>query len=256
LAANESFGRGKAYRYADLMAALPGGSHQFYLPFRGQEVFAALLNKEKNPDAPNAILVGSKKRVVYAAALLLDQRTPIPVFMKDQRDSWICQGLYRSDGVLSQSKTELLARNARRSDVTLAIKLKLVETAAGGGDLLQEGACNQVTRDAFERDLAARATCIAYYGPRCVICEVEFGDEYGEASHGFMHIHHLEARATNDAGPANPTKDLVPVCPNCHAMLHNGDTLQTPKELRARYWSDASTEARRHRHSRAGWKGQ
>ncbi|PCP15512.1 HNH endonuclease, partial [Klebsiella pneumoniae] len=32
----------------------------------------------------------------------------------------------------------------------------------------------------------------------------------------------------------NPETDLIPVCPNCHAMLHRRDPPFTPEELKAR----------------------
>ena len=38
-----------------------------------------------------------------------------------------------------------------------------------------------------------------------------------------MHVHHktpLSAITDREDHLVDPTRDLVPVCPNCHAMLH------------------------------------
>ena len=48
-----------------------------------------------------------------------------------------------------------------------------------------------------------------------------FFERYGEIGRDFIHVHHRAGMA-NEKGEhvVNPEKDLVPVCPNCHAMLH------------------------------------
>ena len=62
----KEFEEGVEYKYGELMQSLGGGSSQFYLPYRGQTVFAAFLDRRLNPSAPDFILVGSKPRVAAA----------------------------------------------------------------------------------------------------------------------------------------------------------------------------------------------
>lgn len=84
-----------------------------------------------------------------------------------------------------------------------------------------EGAKYQVTVNAYERNRDAREKCIEKYGTRCVICEFSFGERYGEIAEGYIHVHHL--RPLSEIGneyKVDPVKDLRPVCPNCHAVLH------------------------------------
>jgi len=99
---------------------------------------------------------------------------------------------------------------------------------------LMEGALRRVMANRFERNAAARDRCIAHYGARCVVCDFSFGDAFGEVAEGFIHVHHLtlvaDARVRYEI---NPVRDLRPVCPNCHAMLHLQDPPLTIKELRA-----------------------
>ena len=41
---------------------------------------------------------------------------------------------------------------------------------------------------------------------------------------GFIHVHHIKPIAEiGTSYVINPATDLVPVCPNCHAMLHHGE---------------------------------
>lgn len=84
-----------------------------------------------------------------------------------------------------------------------------------------EGASRRVTVNAFERDPRARAACIRKHGFRCAACQMSFQDQYGDIGKGFIHVHHKKPLAATRAEyRIDPTKDLVPVCPNCHAMLH------------------------------------
>ncbi len=52
---------------------------------------------------------------------------------------------------------------------------------------------------------------------------MDFGDVYGDFAQGFIHVHHktpVSQAARDGQYRLNPKTDLVPVCPNCHAMLH------------------------------------
>jgi 5-methylcytosine-specific restriction protein A len=60
---------------------------------------------------------------------------------------------------------------------------------------------------------------------------------YGEIGKGFIHVHHIvPIHKIGKEYKINYIEDLVPVCPNCHAMLHrkvNGKELsiQELKEI-------------------------
>lgn len=244
---------GEVYRYSELMHALEGGSEQFYLPFKGQQVFAALLTPEMNPDAPDVVLVGSKPRVATAGAIFSRQQTPVPTFIKKATNKWIHMGMYKVSEVIGQSLMATLAKKAGRPDVAFALRLEKIEepgqSAKDRGSsshlIYTEGACGQVTKNLYERDRAARDACLQKHGLRCCVCGIAFGEEYQDRGTSFIHVHHLEPLSTR-GGPAatDPLRDLVPVCPNCHAMLHAAGALITPAELRKIYWSEASTRAR------------
>ena len=102
-----------------------------------------------------------------------------------------------------------------------------------------EGAERQVTRNIRERDPAARRAAEAHWrilrgGLICEGCGIDFGRVYGPRGAGFMHVHHLTPLAAADGPRAvDGARDLVPLCPNCHAMVHRGEDLLTIDALRA-----------------------
>lgn len=84
-----------------------------------------------------------------------------------------------------------------------------------------EGATKQVKVNVYERNSEARAICIKKYGASCSVCNFDFGKKFGEIGVGFIHVHHLKPLSEIRKGyKLNPVEDLRPVCPNCHAMLH------------------------------------
>lgn len=98
---------------------------------------------------------------------------------------------------------------------------------------VKEGAKKVITVNAYERDPAARARCIAKWGTRCDVCWFNFGKTYGELGEGFIHVHHLKPLSEiKQEYDLNPLADLRPVCPNCHAMLHRKKAVLSIEELR------------------------
>lgn len=85
----------------------------------------------------------------------------------------------------------------------------------------EEGGVQQVLVNRYERDPKARGACIQRHGARCAVCEFDFVQRYGKVGEGYIHVHHKRPLGTLKATyKPDPIQDLVPVCPNCHAMLH------------------------------------
>lgn len=97
----------------------------------------------------------------------------------------------------------------------------------------REGAVRRVTVNAYERDARARAECLRRHGVNCKVCGLNFERRYGPIGKGFIHVHHVKPLAAlRQTYCLDPTKDLVPVCPNCHAMLHTSDPPLSINELK------------------------
>ncbi|WP_404365801.1 HNH endonuclease [Sphingomonas sp. MMS24-J45] len=98
---------------------------------------------------------------------------------------------------------------------------------------LPEGAKVRVEANRYERSRINRAACIELQGDSCLACDFNFGETYGEAGRGFIHVHHVTPVSQIGAGyRVNPATDLVPLCPNCHAMAHHFDPPASIEQLR------------------------
>jgi len=96
-----------------------------------------------------------------------------------------------------------------------------------------EGAKKQVTVNSYERDPRARQACIDYHGTTCKCCGFSFEEVYGEHGKGFIHVHHIKPLHTvGENYVVNPIADMIPLCPNCHAMIHRGNKILDLKELK------------------------
>jgi 5-methylcytosine-specific restriction protein A len=98
---------------------------------------------------------------------------------------------------------------------------------------LFEGDKKTVSINSYERNKKARTKCIQHYGLQCVVCDFDFEKVYKNIGKGFIHVHHLTK--LSDIGQdyeVNPVKDLRPVCPNCHSMLHKKNPPYSIDELR------------------------
>lgn len=97
------------------------------------------------------------------------------------------------------------------------------------GGSFHEGHVKTVTVNKYERSSIARRKCIEYHGLNCLICGLNFKERYGDIGDGFIHIHHLRPLHTiGEDYVVDYKEDLIPVCPNCHAMIHripNGDEM-------------------------------
>lgn len=84
-----------------------------------------------------------------------------------------------------------------------------------------EGAKKQITVNAYERNPIARKACLTKYGYKCSVCGFDFEEVYGKIGAEYIHVHHLKPlNEINGKYKVDPIKDLRPVCPNCHSMLH------------------------------------
>lgn len=100
-------------------------------------------------------------------------------------------------------------------------KLAIIPEEVAFTDGIPEGAVTTIQVNRYERSKKAREVCIAHYGPICQVCSFDFFRKYGETGRDFIHVHHLKPLSGIKKGyRVNPIQDLLPVCPNCHAVIH------------------------------------
>ena len=114
-------------------------------------------------------------------------------------------------------------------------------------DKLFEGSKRIITVNAYERNSGAKNRCKNYYGTVCSVCGFDFEMEYGKIGKGYIHVHHLiPVSEIGETYEIDPIKDLRPVCPNCHSMLHSSKNTLTIEELKT-YYNDAKGRTKNYR---------
>ncbi|WP_226619756.1 DUF3427 domain-containing protein [Cytobacillus firmus] len=110
----------------------------------------------------------------------------------------------------------------------------IAEEVNGDTANLFEGATKTIKVNVYERNPIARKRCIDHYGLSCLVCKFNFEDQYGELGKDFIHVHHLiPLHEIKDVYEIDPIRDLRPVCPNCHAMLHKRKPALSIEELKS-----------------------
>ncbi len=96
-----------------------------------------------------------------------------------------------------------------------------IEISNQNTEFLHEGSLKTIKVNKYERNPIARHECLAKYGTSCSVCEMNFEEIYGDIGAGFIHVHHIKPlNEIKEDYKINPETDLIPVCPNCHSMLH------------------------------------
>lgn len=153
---------------------------------------------------------------------MIDPTSKGPVIRRDELDSpefaatvWDVQGSGKTiPDHVAQELEKLWSLRIGKSEIQYPDEIS--DPAS-----LSEGSLRKVHVNVYERDPAARKLCIDHYGPHCVLCGFHFELTYGTIGKSYIHVHHLVQLSTIKKQHAvDPIKDLRPVCPNCHAMLH------------------------------------
>ena len=88
-------------------------------------------------------------------------------------------------------------------------------------NVITEGKQEEIFITSRERNPIARKRCLEKYGYSCQVCNIDFENVYGKVGRNYIHVHHIKF-LSDIVGEhvVNPEDDLIPVWPNCHAMLH------------------------------------
>ena len=117
--------------------------------------------------------------------------------------------------------------------LSVGLVLSLLEISSIEEFKHSEGKVYQVLQTKYERNPVNRELCLSANGYICKICGFDFEKVYGKIGHNFIHVHHIEM-VSSFGGEylLDPVKDMIPVCPNCHAMLHKENPPILPECLR------------------------
>jgi predicted HNH restriction endonuclease len=85
----------------------------------------------------------------------------------------------------------------------------------------------------IERNSEARRKCLDHFGYDCQACGINLGKAYGSIGDNFIHVHHrIDLSLSNERHQINAIRDLIPLCPNCHAMIHRDKPAMTIEKLK------------------------
>jgi len=97
----------------------------------------------------------------------------------------------------------------------------------------EEGGFRLALSRQYERSRLNRKVAIEIHGDKCCVCGFSFDETYGPLSDGYVEIHHLVPISKMQVPkPLDPRLDLVPLCANCHRMVHKVWPPLTPEELK------------------------
>lgn len=114
------------------------------------------------------------------------------------------------------------------SELVYSGEMTIVDTST-----LPEGTVSQVFVNRYERNRRARSISIAHHGSRCFVCGFDFEKVYGPIGKGKIHVHHLiPLSEIQQEYEVDPVRDLCPVCPNCHLIIHSKREPFTIEEVR------------------------
>lgn len=140
-------------------------------------------------------------------------------------------GWYRGNKFVWQLKKEL--QEALEETELTGVEQYAEELNSENQELFTEGLKKVVVVNSYERNPKARQKCIEYWKPICQVCDLDFYKKYGEIGKGFIHVHHIIP--ISEIGveyEIDPKKDLIPVCPNCHSIIHRVNPPLTIDELK------------------------
>ena len=105
--------------------------------------------------------------------------------------------------------------------VLLQEDLPPVTLTLTNGEAQLEGEKSTVLQNKYERSRFNRAMCLRAHGFRCMACGDKLSNKYGVVAQELVHVHHIKPVSTlGGATLVDPIKDLVPLCPNCHNVIH------------------------------------
>lgn len=126
--------------------------------------------------------------------------------------------------IRAAAKKKLGTGEKRSNEAKKEVSSKGVSKALRRVINLTEGAILQERdRDIHKRNPKLRQLCIEAYGNeyKCIVCGMNFVECYGEIGKEFIEVHHLyPISETNGEHEVDPATEMIPLCSNCHSMIH------------------------------------
>jgi 5-methylcytosine-specific restriction enzyme A len=123
--------------------------------------------------------------------------------------------------VIVQSLTRVKNKMESSQELEEVIRVDIDSEDAEDESYYKDGAILEYYGKRYERNPKNRKAAIQIHGLSCVVCKFNFQKVYGKRGEDFIEVHHVNPLSTiGKEASINPETDLVPVCSNCHRMLH------------------------------------
>lgn len=159
-----------------------------------------------------------------------------PPWANDEHNNWcsiVADAVGTAIGCLWVMHPALTSALEETKLVDPSIGVDLFPDEDAGHTKHEEGSRFRVEVNIYERSRDARNKCVSHYGARCSACDCDFEAVYGDLGKGFSHVHHLVPLSEiTTSYVVDTVRDLRPVCPNCHAMIHKRIPAFSIAELR------------------------
>lgn len=125
----------------------------------------------------------------------------------------------------------LITDEARRFHGEFYTPTEWIEEVDGTDYLFNEGLKSRLEEyEYFIRDPEARLKCLKKWGCNCYICGKNLEKEYGITGKFKIEVHHIKP-ICEGYRVTDPEKDLIPLCPNCHTIIHTRNPMYEPEEV-------------------------
>jgi 5-methylcytosine-specific restriction protein A len=115
----------------------------------------------------------------------------------------------------------------------ITMVLSLVDFEIEG---FSEGKLSKIEINKYERNPVNRKICLMAKGYVCEICGFDFQRTYGNIGKDYIEVHHtIQVSEMGADYIVKPLKDLVPLCSNCHSMIHRTKPMLSIDYLKNEY---------------------
>lgn len=134
--------------------------------------------------------------------------------------------------VLTEKEKETKEKPGAKMPSSFHLKADLLQPEEDPSADLTEGKIRRENLTKHERNRTLRRLCLNHYGYTYQVCGMNFEHVYGALGKKFIEVHHLNPIAGTDGEHVlDPINGLVPLCPNCHSMIHLGSKKGKPMAL-------------------------
>ena len=128
----------------------------------------------------------------------------------------------QSSGIsVEDSVADLIWEMLERSGVMAGVVTD-AEFSSTNQEPLFEGGKLLVEVNKYERNPEARHQCLQHWSTDCQVCGVDLKTVYGAVGPRLVQVHHkTPLSVVGEEYEVDPIEDLVPVCPNCHMLIHS-----------------------------------